>query len=87
MHKKIEKICNQEIEVMTANETRHQTIILFTHLESGWLVSLKEGHVFKKSLDDNTLRKNYKDNSPYSSSSFTFQKSQFQGSNLIFSNF
>jgi hypothetical protein len=75
MQKKIEKICNQEIEVMTANETRHQTQYIFTHLELGWLVSLREGHVFKKSLDDNTLKKTYKDNSPDSSSSFTFQQS------------
>jgi hypothetical protein len=29
MHKKIEKICNQEIEVMTANETKHETHYIF----------------------------------------------------------
>jgi hypothetical protein len=29
MQNKIEKICNQEIEVMTANETRHQTHYIF----------------------------------------------------------
>jgi hypothetical protein len=23
----------------------------------GWLLSLREGHMFKKSLDDNTLKK------------------------------
>ncbi len=89
MQKKIEKICNQEIEVMTANETRHQTHYIFTHLELGWLVSLREGHTFLKSLDDNTLKRTYKDDSPDSSSSFTFQKSWFQGldSNLMFSKF
>jgi len=57
MQKEIEKICNQEIEVMTAMKQGIKPIILFTHLELGWLVSLREGHVFKKSFDDNNFKK------------------------------
>jgi hypothetical protein len=35
MQKKIEKICNQVTEVMTANETRHQTHYIFYPLGIG----------------------------------------------------
>jgi hypothetical protein len=46
MQKKIEKICNQEIEVMTANETRHQTHYIFYPLGIGAACFCETGDVF-----------------------------------------
>jgi hypothetical protein len=51
MQKKIEKICNQEIEVMTANETRHQTHYIVYPLGMGVACFFERGAcIFKKAL-------------------------------------
>jgi len=49
MQKKIEKICNEEIEVMTANETRHQTHYIVYSLGIGVACFFERGAcIFKK---------------------------------------
>jgi len=53
MHEKIGEVCNQENKISTSNKIRHQ---FFTPLEWGWLVLLKEGDEFLKSLDIYTFK-------------------------------